>query len=146
MDESIDNLNKTAVESVDNVVAHLSETPIVSVYEIALWTGYTNRGAYKVIDRLVLLGILVPYGDGIEYGQKWISKDYKVQLEAEASKTNPDTINIVSVGYDQTGDSILASTKLSDYSTSSFKRIAPGTNCTFCTSMVFKAPCKLTPS
>lgn len=30
--------------------------------------------------------------------------------------------------YDQTGDSILASTKLSDYSTSSFKRIAPGTN------------------
>ena len=105
MDESIDNLNKTAVESVDNVVAHLSETPIVSVNEIALWTGYTNRGAYKVIDRLVLLGILVPYGDDIEYGQKWISKDYKVQLEAEAGKTNPDTINIVSVGYDQTGDS-----------------------------------------
>ncbi|QIK86417.1 LPXTG cell wall anchor domain-containing protein [Erysipelothrix sp. HDW6B] len=30
--------------------------------------------------------------------------------------------------YDQTGDSILASSKLSDYSTSSFKRVAPGTN------------------
>lgn len=104
MEEPIDNLNKTAVESVDKVVAKLSETPIFDINDVVAWTGYSNRGAYKVIDRLVALGIARPYGDE-KYGQKWISKDHQIQMEADAGRTNPDTVNLVSVGYDQTGQS-----------------------------------------
>ena len=104
MENNIDNLNKTSVEAIDKVTQKLSETPIVGIREISDWTGYTDRGAYKVIERLLSLGLILPYGEDT-YGQKWISKDYKIELESEANKTSSDTINLVNVGYAQSGNS-----------------------------------------
>jgi len=99
------NLNKTAVESVDRVVEHLSATPIFNINHIVDWTGFTPRGAYKVVERMLSLGIIVPYGEAKEYGQEWIFKEAEVQHAVDAERTNPETINIVSVEYEKTGDS-----------------------------------------
>lgn len=99
------NLNKTAVESVDKIVEHLSTTPIFNINHIVKWTGFTPRGAYKVVDRLLSLGMITPHGETKEYGQEWIFKEAEVQAEVDANRTNPDTINIVSVKYEKTGES-----------------------------------------
>jgi Fic family protein len=58
-----------------DLIRKLFGQPIVGVDEIARWTGYTRQGAYKVIDRLIGLGILEPLGVA-EYGQKYIYADY----------------------------------------------------------------------
>ena len=104
MENNIENLNKTSIEAIDKVTQKLSAFPIVGVKEISEWTGYTDRGAYKVIERLLALGLILPYGEDT-YGQKWISKDYKIELESESNKTNADTVNLVNVGYAQDGSS-----------------------------------------
>lgn len=102
-DKSIE-LNKTAAESVDKVVKHLGQKPIVDINDIAKWTGYTPRGSYKVIDRLVALGILTENGDK-SYGQTWISAKHLVEKEASRGVTSQDTINIVNVAYKADGSS-----------------------------------------
>ena len=56
MDNNIDNLNKTSVETIDKIVQKLTETPIFGVREVADWTGYTDRGAYNIIDKMASLG------------------------------------------------------------------------------------------
>lgn len=104
MDNNIDNLNKTSVEIIDKIVQKLVETPIFGIREIADWTGYTDRGAYNVIEKMVALGLVLPYGNDT-YGQKWISRDYQVELESEANKISDKTINLVNVGYAQDGTS-----------------------------------------
>lgn len=105
MDENIGNMNKTAVESVDTVVRHLSKTPVVGINEIVKWTGYTERGAYKVIERMEALGILLPYGEETNYGKKWIFKEQQILGEVNAERSSDDTVNIVAVEYERTGDS-----------------------------------------
>ncbi len=105
MDE-IDNMNSRSIEAINIVLQHLSETPIFSVNDIVSWTGYTERGAYKLIDRMVAAQQILPYTmDTAERGQKWISADYQTQLVADAGKTNPDTINLVTTSYEHTGSS-----------------------------------------
>lgn len=104
MDNNIDNLNKTSVEIIDKIVQKLVETPIFGIREIADWTGYTDRGAYNVIEKMVALGLVLSYGNDT-YGQKWISKEYQIELESEANKISDKTVNLVNVGYAQDGTS-----------------------------------------
>ena len=99
------NLNKTAVESVDKIMEFLSTTPIFNINHIVKWTGFTLRGAYKVVDRLLTLGLVIPYGETKEYGQEWIFKDAEVQAEVDSNLNSADTVNIVSVEYKKTGES-----------------------------------------
>jgi Fic family protein len=70
-------LNRTASEATVKVLENLYKMPIAGIADIVKWTNYTERGGYKVIDRLVNLGILSPMksGDNV-YAQKWIYKDY----------------------------------------------------------------------
>ncbi len=105
MDDDDLNLNKTAVESVDKVVEHLSVTPVFNINHVVEWTGFTPRGAYNVVDRMLALGLISPHGETTEYGQEWIFRDAEVQAEVDAERTNPDTINIVAVEYEHTGES-----------------------------------------
>jgi superfamily II DNA or RNA helicase len=98
-------LNKTAVESVDKVIEHLSENPIFNINHIINWTGFTPRGAYKVVDRLLKIGIINPHGETKDYGQEWIFRESEIQNIVDANRSNSETINIVSVEYDKTGDS-----------------------------------------
>jgi len=51
--------------------------PVVGVADIVKWTGFTQKGSYKAIDRLVGLHILKPMKTGESvYGQKWMYEDY----------------------------------------------------------------------
>ncbi len=105
MDE-VDNMNSRSIEAINIVLQHLSETPIFGVNDIVGWTGYTERGAYKLIDRMVAAKQILPYTmDTTQRGQKWISVDYQTQLITDAGKTNPDTINLVTTSYEHTGQS-----------------------------------------
>lgn len=98
-------LNKTSIEKIDEILVHFSKTPIFSVRDIVSWTGYTERGAYNIIDRLVALDLARIYGDDNKYGKKWISKEYQVQLESEAGVTSPDTVNLVNQEFKRDGSS-----------------------------------------
>lgn len=70
-------LNRTASEATVKVLENLYKMPIAGIADIVKWTGYTERGGYKVIDRLVNIGILFPMKPGENvYAQKWIYKDY----------------------------------------------------------------------
>lgn len=104
MEDNIINMNKTSVEIIDKIVFKLQEKPIVDINDIKRWTGYTDRGAYNIIEKLLALNILLPYGDD-NYGKRYIYKDHQTELDSDAGKTSPDTINIVSVAYNSTGDS-----------------------------------------
>jgi len=70
-------LNRTASEATVKVLENLYKMPIAGIADIVKWTGYTERGGYKVIERLVDMGILKPMkaGDNV-YAQKWIYGDY----------------------------------------------------------------------
>lgn len=98
-------LNKTAVDSVDKVVEHLSAKPVFNINHIIKWTGFSPRGAYKVVDRLLALDMIAPHGETKEYGQEWISREAEIHNVVDANRTNPDTVNIVSVEYEKTGES-----------------------------------------
>lgn len=70
-------LNRTASEATIGVLEHLYKMPIAGIADIAKWTGYTERGSYNVIERLVKMGILMPMKSGnAVYGQKWKYGDY----------------------------------------------------------------------
>jgi len=99
------NLNKIAVESVDKVVEYLSTTPVFNINHVVRWTGFTPRGAYNVVDRLLVLGIITPHGETKEYGQEWIFHKAEIQAEVDAKGGSADTVNIVSVEYEKTGES-----------------------------------------
>ena len=105
MTNSIDGINRASIETINKILTKLSDKPIVAASDIADWTGYTTPGAYKVIDRMVELGFLLPYGDESEQIKHWISKDYNDQLESDAGKVSDSTINLVSMSYDRDGSS-----------------------------------------
>jgi len=70
-------LGKTAAKSTMNILENLCRMPIVGIADIVNWTGFSSKGGYNVIDRLVEMEILKPMkpGDSV-YGQKWIYNNY----------------------------------------------------------------------
>ncbi len=68
---------KTASKTFE-VLQQLYKQPIVGIADIEKWTGYTQPGAYKMIQRLTDLNILEPLGE-VKYGQKYVyTKYYKI--------------------------------------------------------------------
>lgn len=70
-------LNRTASEATVKVLENLYKIPVAGIADIVKWTGYTERGGYKVIERLVVMGVLSPIklGDNV-YAQKWVYRSY----------------------------------------------------------------------
>jgi len=70
-------LGKTAAMSTMNILVNLFKMPVVGIADIVKWTGFSYKGGYKAIDRLVEMEILKPVktGDSV-YGQKWVYGDY----------------------------------------------------------------------
>jgi Fic family protein len=78
-------LNRTASEATVKVLENLYKMPIAGIADIVKWTNYTERGGYKVIERLVKMGILKPMksGDNV-YAQKWVYGDYLTLFEGNS--------------------------------------------------------------
>lgn len=74
--EKVRGLGKRTAENVINILPRLYTQPIVNVHAIKEWTGYTRDGAYKLISRLVDLGILVPKNLDKTYGQSFMYEAY----------------------------------------------------------------------
>ena len=73
----VQQLNRTASEATVKVLENLYKIPIAGIADIVKWTGYTERGGYKVIERLVGMKILAPLKPGENvYAQKWVYADY----------------------------------------------------------------------
>ena len=73
----IQSLGKTASESTLTILQNLYRMPVAGIADIVKWTGFSNKGGYNAINRLVNMDILSPLlqGDNV-YGQKWIYTDY----------------------------------------------------------------------
>jgi len=69
-------LGKTASASAVKILPQLFKLPIVNNAKVQKWTGYTRRGAQKVIDRLVDLGILEQKDEDQKYGRSFIYRRY----------------------------------------------------------------------
>lgn len=83
--KKINLLNKTASLATLKVLENLYRMPIVGIADIAKWTGYTERGSYKVIDRLITMGLLKPIKQGDKvYAQKWMYAEYLRLFEGGA--------------------------------------------------------------
>ena len=77
-------LNRTASEATVKVLENLYKMPIAGIADIVKWTGYTERGGYKVIERLVSLEVLSPMKPGNNvYAQKWVYKDYLALFDGD---------------------------------------------------------------
>ena len=75
--QKIHTLGKTAAKSTMSILINLYKIPIVGIADIVKWTGFSQRGGYKVISRLVEMQILKPIKTGdVTYGQKWAYADY----------------------------------------------------------------------
>ena len=73
----IQSLGKTSAGSTLEILKNLYSMPIVGIADIVKWTGFTEPGGYKAINRLVDMGILSPMKQGTNvYGQKWMYADY----------------------------------------------------------------------
>lgn len=73
----IQKLNRVASEASMKILLQLYKMPIVGVGDIKKWTGYTDKGSYNAIDRMVNLDILSPMKKGNNvYAQKWIYSNY----------------------------------------------------------------------
>jgi len=82
-------LNRTASEATVKILEQLYKMPIAGIADIVKWTGYTERGGYKALERLVDLDILVPMKTGENiYAQKWIYKDYLDLFDGRADKSS----------------------------------------------------------
>jgi len=58
------------------VLKQLFKLPIIDINKMVDWTGYTQRGAYNIIDRFVELGILQQKDEKKEYGRQFIYTKY----------------------------------------------------------------------
>lgn len=67
------------------IIRQLFGQPIIGVAEIMKWTDYSKQGSYKVIEKLLELKILEPFGDSV-YGQKYIYADYYELFDEEFAK------------------------------------------------------------
>ena len=73
----VQQLNQKASEVTAKILCNLYKMPIVGIADIIKWTNYTPRGAYKAVERMISMQILVPLkqGDNV-YSQKWVYKEY----------------------------------------------------------------------
>ena len=76
-------LGKPSAQVAVDVIRNLYGQPNVGVSDIVAWTGYTRPGAYKVIDRLVNMGILKPINESATYGKRYIYDEYFKLFEEE---------------------------------------------------------------
>jgi hypothetical protein len=77
-------LGKTAARSTMGILENLYKMPIVGIADIMKWTGFSNKGGYNAIDRLVEMQVLKPIkpGDSV-YAQKWVYHDYVALFDDE---------------------------------------------------------------
>lgn len=68
-------LGAKSAEVTLEITRQLFKQPIIGVAEIMKWTKYSKQGSYKIIERLISLGILKPLGV-TKYGQKYVYADY----------------------------------------------------------------------
>ncbi len=73
---TIQGLGQRTAQPIIELLPRLYSQPIVNVQTIQDWTGYTRNGAYKMVIRLVDLGILVPRFTDKTYGQSYMYKNY----------------------------------------------------------------------
>ncbi|MEX0896201.1 MAG: Fic family protein [Patescibacteria group bacterium] len=83
--EKVQKLGAQTASTTLEIVRHLFGQPIVGVAEVIKWSEYSRQGAYNMIERLVKLKILEPFGDS-EYGQKYIYADYYELFDDDFSK------------------------------------------------------------
>jgi len=69
-------LGKREADSGVRLLQNLYRTPIVTVANVANYTGYSRNGAQKVIDRFVELNILQPRKESEKYGRSYIYRQY----------------------------------------------------------------------
>ncbi len=74
--EKIQMLTKRESESSMKVLHFLFSNPIVNTKSVMSATGFTRPGAQKVIDRLIILGILEIYKNEKNYARKYIYRKY----------------------------------------------------------------------
>lgn len=72
----VQQLGKASAPTTLKVLRNLYKLPTVGIADIVQWTEYTRPGAYRVIERLVDMGILHPTKDEDSYGQKYTYRDY----------------------------------------------------------------------
>lgn len=83
----VQELGKASAPTTLLVLRNLYKLPTVGIADIVQWTGYTRPGAYRVIERLVTMGILSPTKDVDAYGQKYTYRDY-VNLFSDTEDVN----------------------------------------------------------
>lgn len=83
--EKVQELGAQTASITSKVVRHLFGQPIVGVAEVVKWSGYSRQGAYNMIERLMELKILEPFGDA-NYGQKYIYADYYELFDEDFAK------------------------------------------------------------
>lgn len=74
--EKIQSLGKRSASSAMLVLRKLYAQPIINASIIQSWTGYTWKGAQRVIERFIELGILIPKDIDKKYGQSYMYKKY----------------------------------------------------------------------
>lgn len=83
--EKVQELGAQTASVTSKVIRHLFGQPIVGVAEVVKWSGYSRQGAYNMIERLMELKILEPFGNST-YGQKYIYADYYELFDEDFAK------------------------------------------------------------
>lgn len=74
--KKIQSLGKTASESGVVILQELFKLPIINVSHIQKWTGFTARGAQKVVDQFTKLGILELKDEHKTYDRSFVYRRY----------------------------------------------------------------------
>lgn len=74
--DKVQSLGQRAAASAMQVLSRLYGQPIVTASVIQSWTGYSRAGSYRVLERFIGQGILVPWSNEKAYGQSYVYKDY----------------------------------------------------------------------
>lgn len=83
--ERVQELGAQVASTTSKIIRHLFGQPVVGVAEIVKWSGYSRQGAYNMIERLVKLKILEPFGDS-KYDQKYIYARYYELFDEDFAK------------------------------------------------------------
>lgn len=85
--EKIQQLGRRESKSTMELLRALYRMPTIGVADAVNATSLTSRqGAYKLIERMVDMGILHPLSDNEEYGQKWVYRDYLNLFDEHSDK------------------------------------------------------------
>ncbi|QQS15411.1 MAG: Fic family protein [Candidatus Moraniibacteriota bacterium] len=72
----IQGLDKRSSQSAIVVLPQLFALPIIDIVTVSRWTGFSQNGAQKLVDRFVDLGILHIRDENRKYRRSYIYKDY----------------------------------------------------------------------